>query len=412
MKKTLLRQTILAVEDREYISKFIPRTEPKLPQDKELIKVCEPDLKDKELDNVIECVKSGWVSSQGKYVTDLEQRFAEYCGSQYAVSVTNGTHALHLPLAAIDIQPGDEVIIPTFTMIATANAVRYLGGIPVFVDARPDTWCIDETQIEAAITAKTKAIIVVHIYGNMTEMDTVIRIAKKHNLWLIEDAAEAHGAVYKGKKAGSIGDIGSFSFYANKMMTTGEGGIVITNNKELYALMYKLHNHAFADDIHFWHEYLGYNYRMTNLQAAVGCAQLERIDKHVDQRRQNAVLYMTLMKNLPGIQFPVEHNNTQNTYWMFGIVLQKEFPLSRDALREYLAQHGIETRTFFIPMHFQPIYFTDQKTAEKFPVANALCRNGLYLPSASTLSEKQIRFVCSVIANASKLKKMSNMKTV
>ncbi len=381
---------------RKYIEQFIPPDEPHLDQSREAIPVCWPDLGGNELAYIQECLKSGWISSQGAYVNLFEKRFSDYCGVAHAVSVTNGTHALHLALAALDIGPGDEVIVPTFTMIATANAVRYCGAKPVFVDARMDTWNIDETKIEEAITSKTRAIIVVHIYGHPCEMDTIHAIATKYKLAVIEDAAEAHGSMYKGKKVGSLGDIGCFSLYSNKMISTGEGGIVTTNNPQLHHILHKLHNHAFDDVIHFWHEYLGYNYRMTNLQAAIGCAQLERIDLFVESRRKNALEYMRHLQMLPHIQFPVELPEVVNSYWMFGILLQKGFPLTRDQVRHKLASFGIETRTFFIPMHLQPIYYTPEYQG-KFPVSEQLCKNGLYLPSSSALTKEKIEFISKKI---------------
>lgn len=404
MIKQIAQPSKLSQEAKTYIKQHIPHHEPVLSQKGEVIKVCWPDLSGNELKYVEDCVKTGWVSSMGKYVSLFEQRFAEYCGARYSVSVTNGTHAIHLALAALGIRAGDEVIIPTFTMIATANVVKYLGATPIFVDARPDTWNIDETKIEEAITSKTKAIIVVHIYGHPCEMNTIMEIAKKHKLWVIEDAAEAHGAMYHGHRIGAIGDIGCFSMYANKVITTGEGGIVVTNNPDLHRLMYKLHNHAFDDEIHFWHEYLGYNYRLTNLQAALGCAQVERIDELIGARRRNAQLYMKSLSYTQGIQFPVELPGIFNTYWMFGFVLTDEFPMTRDELRDFLADYGIETRTFFIPMHMQPIYFK-KEYMRKFPVADRLCKNGLYLPSSSSLTTEKIEYICSKIMLAAQRQK-------
>jgi perosamine synthetase len=399
MIKQFLQPTKLAKSDYDYINQFIAQSEPQLPAEKECIKVCEPTLDKDELNYVTDCIKQGWISSMGNYVALFEQRFAEFVGVKHAVSVTNGTHALELALAALGVGPGDEVIVPTFTMIACSNAVRYLGATPVFVDARPDTWNIDETQVEAAITKKTKAIMVVHIYGHPVEMDTIMAIAEKHGIAVIEDAAEAHGALYKGRKIGSIGDIGCFSLYANKVITTGEGGLVVTNNDDIHHLLYKLHNHAFADTIHFWHEYLGYNFRMTNLQAAVGCGQMEKIQKLIDSRRRNAKLYMELLKDVPNIQFPVELPDMSNTYWMFGIVLNEKSVVTRDQMRQLLAEEGIETRTFFIPLHLQPIYYRPEYQG-KFPVSERLSQFGFYLPSASHLSSEKIEFICSRIKKA------------
>lgn len=400
MEKKILKKSIISKENFKKIKQFITSSEPHLAT-KNFIPVCSPDLRGSELKYINKCVKSGWISSQGNYIKLFEDKFAKFCGAKYATALTNGSHAVHLALAAIGIKSGDEVIVPTFTMIATANPIAFLGAKPVFVDAREDTYNIDETKIEEAITPKTKAIIVVHIYGHPAEMDTILKIAKKHNLWVIEDAAEAHGAKYKNKPVGSIGDIGCFSFYANKMMTTGEGGMVTTNNKKLGELMYNLHNHAFDEKIHFWHEYFGYNFRMTNLQAAIGYAQLERAEKMIQARRRNAQLYKNLLKDIPGIKLPTELQETFNTYWMFNILLDKNFPLSRDMLRQKLAKKDIETRTFFIPLHLQPIYFNERKIFD-YPVANNLSKNGLYLPSSSVLTKKEIEKICSVILSLSK----------
>lgn len=396
-----IKPTRLAASDMQYVQAHIASHEPVLNTSGKVLPVCWPDLSGNELHYVEECMRSGWISSLGPYVKRFEETFAAYCGVSHAVTVTNGTHALQLALATLGIGPGDEVIIPTFTMIATANAVRYLGATPVFVDARKDTWNIDETRIESAITPRTKAIIVVHIYGHPCEMDTIMALADQYNLWVIEDAAEAHGSLYKGKKVGSIGHIGCFSLYANKMVTCGEGGVVTTNDEKLHSLMYKLHNHAFDDHIHFWHEYMGYNFRLTNLQAALGCAQLERFDHFVEVRRRNAQEYIEFLSSVKGIQFPVELSDVRSTYWMFGILLDKNFGMSRDELRDALAKKGIETRTFFIPMHMQPIYF-QKKYKKQFPVADALCKNGLYLPSSSMLTVEDVKYVSDHIRLAAK----------
>lgn len=404
-KKRVVKKSTISQSNLKKIKKFLPSFEPSLPQGKQFIKVCDPDLRGNELAYVQDCLSSEWISSQGNYVNKFEEKFARFCDVKYATAVTNGTHALQLALSAIGIGPGDEVIVPTFTMVATANVVTLAGGMPIFVDARADTYNIDETKIEAAITPKTKAIIVVHVYGHPAEMDEISKVAKKHNLWLIEDAAEAHGALYKNRKVGSIGDIGCFSFYANKMITTGEGGMVTTNNKTLSKLLYKLHNHAFDDELHFWHQYIGHNFRMTNLQAAIGCAQVERIEEMIALRRRNAQLYMKLLQDIPGIRLPIEKKEVVNTYWMFNILLDAQFPLSRDQLRGKLAEHGIETRTFFIPLHLQPVYF-EKNSIYRFPVANMLSANGLYLPSSSLLKSETIEFIASVIISLSKKSKL------
>ena len=361
-----------------------------------IIPVCEPTLSGNELKYVTEAVETNWISSAGSYIRQFEASFAEKMGSRYGVACANGTVALHLALATLGLDPGDEVIIPTFTMIATANAVTYLGARPVLVDAEPCTWNLDIEQVESRITPRTRAIVVVHTYGHPVDMDTLNAIAAKHALFVLEDAAEAHGARYKDRPVGSLGDAASFSFYGNKIITTGEGGMVTTNREDVARLAWNLRDHAFSAERHFWHKYLGYNYRMTNLQAAVGLAQTEQLERFVAARRANAAHYTQLLSKIPGIVTPPEATWATNVFWMYGILLEKEFGLTRDALRQGLAQRGIETRTFFIPMHCQPIYF-DQYRGERYPVAEDLCRRGLYLPSASNLTRQDIEVVVQAI---------------
>ncbi|MDI6737846.1 MAG: DegT/DnrJ/EryC1/StrS family aminotransferase, partial [Nanoarchaeota archaeon] len=248
-----------------------------------MIPVCEPCMAGKELEYVSDCIKTNWISSNGRYITQFEDSFSRYCGTKYGIGCSNGTVALHLALAAIGIGPGDEVIIPDFTMIATANAVAYCGATPIPVDSEPRTWNMDVRQIKEKITSKTKAIMPVHIYGHPVDMDPLLKLAKEHNLLVIEDAAEAHGALYKNRKTGSLGDAACFSFYANKLITTGEGGMVVTNNEQIAEKARLLRNHAFGKP-RFVHNEIGFNYRMTNIQAAIGCAQMEKIDEFVDAR--------------------------------------------------------------------------------------------------------------------------------
>ena len=361
-----------------------------------IIPVCEPTLSGNELKYVTEAVETNWISSAGSYIRQFESSFAEKMGSRYGVACANGTVALHLALATLGLDPGDEVIIPTFTMIATANAVTYLGARPVLVDAEPCTWNLDIEQVESRITPRTRAIVVVHTYGHPVDMDALNAIAAKHGLFVLEDAAEAHGARYKDRPVGSLGDAASFSFYGNKIITTGEGGMVTTNREDVARLAWNLRDHAFSAERHFWHKYLGYNYRMTNLQAAVGLAQTEQLERFVAARRANAAYYTQLLSKIPGIVTPPEASWATNVFWMYGILLEKEFGLTRDALRQGLAQRGIETRTFFIPMHCQPIYF-DHYRNERYPVAEDLCRRGLYLPSASNLTRQDIEVVVQAI---------------
>jgi perosamine synthetase len=304
--------------------------------------------------------------------------------------------ALHLALATLGIGPGDEVIIPTFTMIATAYAVSYTGARPVLVDSERRTWNMDLDQLEAKITERTRAIVVVHTYGHPVDMDAVRELARRHDLWVVEDAAEAHGATYKGRPAGSLGDAAAFSFYANKIITTGEGGMVTTNDRRLAETVRTLRDHAFSKERHFWHKYIGYSYRMTNLQAAIGLAQTEQMATFVARRRGNAALYTSLLQEVEGLTLPVEEPWARSVYWMVGLLVEDAFGLTRDELRRCLADQGIETRTFFIPMHLQPIYRADYR-GERYPVADDMCRRGLYLPSASSLSRSEIEFVVEAV---------------
>lgn len=352
--------------------------------------IAEPSLGEKELIYVSECVLTGWVSSIGKFVTQFEELFAKFCGTKYAVSTSSGTTALHLALLALDIQPGDEVIVPSLTFIATANTVRHCGATPVFVDSEMETWNIDPSLIEAAITPKTKAIIPVHIYGHPADMDPILAIAKKYNLYVIEDAAEAHGALYKGKNVGSLGDLGIFSFFGNKIITTGEGGMVVTDDEELYNKMQILKAHGMDPNIKYIHPVLGYNYRLTNIQAAIGVAQMEKIDRLIEKKRLMAKWYEEGLKDIPGITLPPEKEWAKNVYWMYSILIdEKIFGITRDHLIEKLQERGIETRPFFYPIHKQPIY----NLPIKLPVTEKLSLIGLNLPSANNLNRADVEKV-------------------
>lgn len=364
-----------------------------------IIPVCEPTLGGNEAKYVLDCLESNWISSAGKYIPAFEEKFAAECDCTYGIACANGTVALHLALAALGLQPGDEVILPTFTMIATINAVSYTGATPVLIDSEPATWNMDVEQLADKITPRTRAVIPVHTYGHPVDMAPLMELAEKHSFFVLEDAAEAHGAEYKGRRAGGLGHAGSFSFYANKIITTGEGGMITTNDAKLAALTQNLRDHAFSSERHFWHKYIGFNYRMTNMQAAVGVAQTERLNEFVERRRRNAALYTELLQQIPGIVTPPEAGWAKNVFWMYSILVEDEFGLNRDQLRAYLARHGIETRTFFIPMHLQPIYFEAFK-GQRYPVAERLCQRGFYLPSASSLTTEQIRYIVSIVQRA------------
>jgi len=408
----MLEPVELSLSEMGDLAEIIPGPEPELqvtvhpiprfgePPRPRIIPVCEPTLTGNELKYVTECIETNWISSIGRFVQEFEAAFAAACGVRYGVACANGTVALHLALATLGLGPGDEVIIPTFTMIATANAVTYLGARPVLVDSELETWNMDINQVEDKITPRTKAIVPVHTYGHPVDMDALNEIAERHNLWVIEDAAEAHGARYKGRPVGSLGHAAAFSFYGNKIITTGEGGMITTDDEEIARLAWNLRDHAFSEERHFWHKFIGFNYRMTNLQAAVGLAQTEQLERFVEARRANAARYTERLSKIPGITTPPEAEWATNVYWMYGILVdEKEFGMTRDELRQALARRGIETRTFFIPMHCQPVYFHQYK-GERYPRAELLCKRGMYLPSASSLTESDIDYVVGAIEEA------------
>ncbi|MQG20425.1 MAG: DegT/DnrJ/EryC1/StrS aminotransferase family protein [SAR202 cluster bacterium] len=366
-----------------------------------MIPVCEPTLTGKELEYVTECLTTNWISSRGRFLEEFQDQFAEYCSCKYGIATTNGTTALHLALAALEIGEGDEVIVPAFTMAACIDAIMYTGAKPVLVDATVDTWSMDVSKVEEKISSKTKAIMAVHIYGHPCDMDHLAQLAKRYNIAILEDAAEAHGAEYKGQKIGSIGDISAFSFYANKIITTGEGGMVVTNNEELADRARRLADLAHSPDQRFVHTEVGFNYRMTNMQAALGVAQMTAIDEFVEARRTHAHSYNQQLQEVPGLTFPVEKSWAKNVYWMYGILVDEAvFGISRDELMASLREKGIETRAFFYPMHQQP-GFQDQGLfhQEEYPVAEKLGMTGLYLPSSSGLTESQIAEVCAAVVD-------------
>jgi perosamine synthetase len=358
-----------------------------------MIPVSEPNLSGKELEYVEDCIKSNWISSIGKYVTKFEDLFAEFCGTNYAIATSNGTSALHLALLSLDIGSGDEVIIPDLTFVASANAILYCGASPVLADVNKKTWTIDTAKIEELITKNTKAIIAVHLYGHPCDMDVIRVFADKYNLRVIEDAAQAHGAEYENKRAGSLGDIGTFSFYGNKIITTGEGGMITTNDKTFNDKIRLLRDHAMSHTRRYWHDMLGYNYRLTNIQAAIGVAQMEQIDRFIEAKRKNASLYNSLLGSLSGITLPFEDPQCRNVYWMYSIVIEKEFGSSRDEVMKKLKEKDIDTRPFFYPLHQLPMY----KCNDIYPVSNELSRRGINLPSASTLTDADIQKVCAAL---------------
>ncbi|KKH47213.1 DegT/DnrJ/EryC1/StrS aminotransferase family protein [Methanosarcina sp. 1.H.A.2.2] len=364
-----------------------------------MIPVNEPLLDGNEKKYLMECIDTGWISSEGPFVKEFEEKFSAKVGRKYGIAVCNGSAALDVAVAALGLKEGDEVIIPTFTIISCANAIIRAGAIPVLIDSDPYTWNMDVNQIESRITPKTRAIMVVHIYGLPVDMDPVMRIAKKYGLKIIEDAAEAHGQTYKRKPCGSFGDISVFSFYPNKHVTTGEGGMVVTDNEELAERCRSLRNLCFQANRRFVHEEMGWNFRMTNLQAAIGLAQLERLDEFVIKKRNMGKYYTQKLKDIESIQLPLEKTSyADNIYWVYGIVLNDQLNFDADKMMKHLAAKNIGTRPFFYPMHEQPVFHKmGLFVNESYPVAEIISRKGFYVPSGLTLTEAQMDEVVKVI---------------
>lgn len=372
-----------------------------------IIPVNEPLLSDQDMAYVAECVRTGWVSSAGRFINEFEERWAAYCGRRYGIGVSSGTTALQLAVACSGLEPGDEVILPTFTIISCALAVIYNGGVPVLVDSDPRTWCMDVTQIENKLTARTRAIMPVHIYGHPVDMDPVLELAEKRDLAVIEDAAEAHGAEYLSRKntaipswrrCGSFGTLSCFSFYANKLITTGEGGMVLTDDPRLADKARSLRNLCFQADRRFYHEGLGFNFRLTNLQAALGLAQLERMEGIIARKRWMGKEYNRRLKGIQGLQLPVEESWARSVYWMYGVLLSEKTGLDASQFAQKLRERGVDTRPYFLGMHEQPAFhqrglFLD----ESYPVAERLARQGLYLPSGLALTDTQLARVCDAV---------------
>jgi perosamine synthetase len=372
-----------------------------------MIPVNEPLLAERELQYVAECVSTGWISSAGRFIEEFEKSWATYCGRRYGIAVGNGTVALQLAAACLGLKPGDEVIMPSFTIISCALAVIYNAGFPVLVDSDPNTWCMDVTQIEKKITPRTRAIMPVHIYGHPVDMDPVMNLAEEHGLAIIEDAAEVHGAEYLAargtshpvwRRCGSFGTLSCFSFYANKLITTGEGGMVLTDDPILAEKARSLRNLCFQANRRFYHEELGFNFRLTNMQAALGLAQLERIEKIIARKRWMGLEYNRRLAGLKGLQLPVEESWARNVYWMYGIVLSEETGMDATVIAQRLKQRGIETRPFFLGLHEQPVFHRKGLFLhERHPIAERIARQGLYLPSGLALTEEQLSKVCDAV---------------
>lgn len=363
-----------------------------------MLPVSDLDLGGNERKYLLEAFDSGWISGSGPFVDRFESAFAEYGGTSHAVTCANGTVALHLALLALGVGPGDEVIVPALTYIATANAVSYCGAKPVFADSESDTWNISADTITPVINPRTKGIIVVHLYGNPVDMDPVMKLAREKGLFVIEDAAQAHGAEYKGRKVGSIGDIATFSLYGNKMITTGEGGLVVSNDSQLIDKVRLLRGQGMDPDKRYWFPEIGYNYRLTNLQCAIGLGQLERIEEFIDKRVKLAAMYRNALDSLKGVKLQFENNNCQSIWWMFSICLENQ--TTRDEVSQKLERKNIETRPVFFPMHILPPY-ADADC--RCPNADALGDAGLSLPTGAHVKQQDVEKIAEVVRRAVEL---------
>lgn len=365
----------------------------------DFIPVNVPVLDGREKENLIECVETGWISSGGSFVREFEEGMAARVGRKHGIAVCNGSAALDVAVAALKLGPGDEVILPTFTIISCAAAIVRSGATPVVVDCDPITWNMDVDLLASRITPRTRAIMVVHIYGLPVDMDPVLDLAAEHDLYVIEDAAEVHGQTYKDRLCGSFGDISTFSFYPNKHITTGEGGMLVTDDDGLAERCRALRNLCFQSERRFVHEEIGWNYRMSNVQAALGVAQLERLNATVEKKRAIGRRYDELLANVPGIQRPLPATSyAKNIYWVYGLVLDDDIPFNADEARSRLGEMSIGTRPFFWPMHEQPVLrerglFED----EHCPVAERMARRGFYIPSGLALTDRQIETVAGAI---------------
>jgi perosamine synthetase len=365
--------------------------------------VAAPDLRGNEERYVVDAIRSTRISSTGPYVDRFEREFAERCGARAAVSVANGTVAIHLALLALGVEPGDEVIVPSLTYVATANAVRYAGAEPVFVDVDPDTWCLDPGLLDAAIGPRTKGIIAVHLYGHPADMDAISAIARRHGLWVIEDAAEAHGAEYRGRPVGSLGDLGTFSFYGNKIVTSGEGGSVTVDDPNVEARLRLLRGQGMDPARRYYFPVIGYNYRLTNVACALLCAQMERLDEFIRLRATVAETYRDRLATVPGIALQPIADWAKPANWLFCITVDAEvYGRSRDDLATQLDDLGIETRPFFYPVHRLPPYADRSGAQTALPVTDLLADVGLNLPTAAQMTERDVDRVANAIGDLSR----------
>lgn len=361
----------------------------------DFIPVNEPLLNGNEKKYLCECIDTGWISSEGPFVKEFEEKMSTSAGRKYGIAVSNGTAALEVAVQALGIGEGDQVIMPTFTIISCAMAVTKLGAVPVLVDSDIHTWNMNVDEIEAKITPKTKAIMIVHLYGLPVEVDKILELAKKYDLKVIEDAAEMHGQTYNGRPCGSFGDISTFSFYPNKHITTGEGGMVVTDDEELAERCRMLRNLCFRKDVRYVHDEISDNYRFTNIQAAVGLAQLERLDEFVERKRTMGKYYTEQLRHIKGLTLPIEKTEyADNIYWVYGIVLEEWVEADNKTMQKLLAEEGIGSRTFFWCMHEQPVYQqAGLFSGERYAQAEYLARKGFYIPSGLALTIEQMEQV-------------------
>jgi perosamine synthetase len=368
---------------------------------KATIPVSEPLLTEADYASVMGALKSGWISGAGPHVEAFESQWAAYCGRKHGVALANGTVALQVAVALLDLQPGDEVIMPTFTIISCALPVVLAGATPVLVDADPQTWTLNVEQVEARITGRTRALMPVHVYGHPADMDPLLDLAARYHLAIVEDAAEAHGAEYRGRRAGSFGTSSCFSFYANKLVTTGEGGMLLVDDDALAERARRMRNLGFQPGRRFLHAELGFNFRLTNLQAALGVTQIERMDDIVQRKRRLGQAYTQRLSEMAGLELQVQQPWARSVYWMYGVVVREETGLDAAEFGRCLADQGIETRPFFLGMHEQPVLQERGLFAgESYPVAERIARQGLYLPSGVGLAEAEIDRVCQAVREA------------
>lgn len=365
----------------------------------DFIPVNEPLLDGNEKKYLLECIETGWISSEGPFIKEFEQKFAARMERKHGIAVCNGTAAIDAAIEALDIGEGDEVIMPTFTIISCISQIVRNGAKPVLVDSDPITWNMDVSQIESKITPRTKAIMIVHIFGLPADVDPVLDIAKRYGLKVIEDAAEMHGQTYKGKPCGSFGDISTFSFYPNKHITTGEGGMILTDDDDLAETCRSLRNLCFQPHKRFVHERLGWNLRMTNMQAAIGLAQLERLDEFVERKRRMGAMYTELLKDVPGIQLPIAKTDyAANIYWVYGLVLTDHIGLDAEKSIQRFGKAGVGARPFFCPMHLQPALIKRNLfSSNHYPISETMYSKGFYIPSGLSLTSQQIIDVARIV---------------